>query len=242
MTAPRPFISLTLDSLAENLALDELLVVSAEEGKSGEILRFWEWQNYAVVLGAGCKIADDVDEQRCQADGVPILRRSSGGGTVLLGPGCLCYTLVLELESQPALQAIRSSYAWILARICEALSSLHSEIHQAGISDLAIGDRKFSGSAQQRKRRYLLHHGTLLYDFDLGRVGRCLRLPARRPEYREARAHEDFLINFPGNAAEIGRLLQTAWQATEPAPTLPLDQAAALARDKYLSDDWTSRR
>ncbi len=242
MTAPRPFIALTLESLAENLALDELLLVSAEEGKSGEILRFWEWPNYAVVLGAGCKLTDDVDERRCQADGVPILRRSSGGGTVLLGPGCLCYSLVLELDSQPALQSIRSSYAWILAKICDALSTIHPGIHQAGISDLALGDRKFSGSAQQRKRRFLLHHGTLLYDFDLGRVGRYLQLPHRRPEYRAARAHEEFLINFPGNAAEIAKLLQAAWQATEPAPSLPLDRAAALAHDKYLSDDWIRRR
>ncbi len=184
VTPPRPFISLTLDPLAENLALDELLVVSAEEGKSSEILRCWEWQEYAVVLGAGCKLAEDVDEQRRRTDGVPIFRRSSGGGTVLLGPGCLCYSLVLELESEPALQSIRSSYAWILARICAALSSIHPGIHRAGISDLAIGDRKFSGSAQQRKRHFILHHGTLLYDFDLGRVGRYLRLPTRRPEYR----------------------------------------------------------
>ena len=52
-------------------------------------------------------------------------------------------------------------------------------IERAGISDLAIGGRKFSGSAQQRKRRFLLHHGTLLYGFDIPSIGRYLRLPAR---------------------------------------------------------------
>src|SRR5437667_5341974 len=88
------FLDLTLPTAAENLALDEALLLEAEAGRGGEVLRLWEWSRYAVVLGAGCRLAE-VDEAACAADAVPILRRASGGGTVLLGPGCLCYTLVL---------------------------------------------------------------------------------------------------------------------------------------------------
>jgi lipoate-protein ligase A len=64
-------------------------------------------------------------------------------------------------------------------------------------SDLAIGDRKFAGHAQRRTRTTLLHHGTILYDFDLGCVGRLLREPARQPAYRRGRSHADFLVNVP---------------------------------------------
>lgn len=216
--------------------------MGAEEGKPGEVLRVWEQRDYAVILGAGCRIAEDVDLERCRADGIPVLRRSSGGGTVLLGPGCLCYSLVLSLETDIALQGIRSSYAWILAKIGAAFSTLHADIYQVGISDLAIGDRKFSGSAQQRKRRYLLHHGTLLYDFDLARVGRYLRLPARRPEYREARSHEEFLINLSAQSDTLIANLREAWQATMATEFPNLERVRTLARDKYLADEWTHRR
>jgi lipoate-protein ligase A len=240
--APRGFLSMTLPNLAENLALDELLVVGAEEENGGELLRLWEWQHYAVVLGAGCRLEEDVDTVRCQMDAVPIFRRSSGGGTVLLGPGCLCYSLVLDMESEPALQSIRSSYAWILTKICIAIGSVDPGIHQAGISDLAVGERKVSGSAQQRKRRFLLHHGTLLYDFDLHRIGRYLRMPARRPEYRAGRSHDEFVTNLPADAARLSRLLQEAWQATGEVPAVPVERAAVLGRDKYLSEEWTRRR
>src|SRR5437868_2848192 len=89
------FLEKTLPTLAENLALDEALLLEAEAGRGGEVLRLWEWPLPAVVLGAGCRLAEDVDEERCRADGVPVLRRASGGGTVLLGAGCLLYTLVL---------------------------------------------------------------------------------------------------------------------------------------------------
>ena len=52
------------------------------------------------------RLAQDVDEAACQADGVPILRRSSGGGTVLLGRGCLLYSLVLSYDRSPALAEV----------------------------------------------------------------------------------------------------------------------------------------
>ena len=53
-------LELTLPTPAENLALDEALLLEAESG-AGEVLRLWEWPAPAVVLGSGCKLAEDVD-------------------------------------------------------------------------------------------------------------------------------------------------------------------------------------
>src|SRR5438309_1674831 len=65
----------TLPTVAENLALDEALLLDAEAG-GPEVLRLWSWPTHAVVLGAGGRLAGDVDEAACKTDGVPILRRS----------------------------------------------------------------------------------------------------------------------------------------------------------------------
>src|SRR4051794_15913181 len=110
-------LALTLATPADNLALDEALLLSGEAGEGGEVLRLWEWPGPAVVLGAGCRLAQDVDEAACAADGVPVLRRASGGGTVLLGPGCLCYSLVLRYDRAPELAHIPTSYVYILDRL-----------------------------------------------------------------------------------------------------------------------------
>src|SRR5262249_9077228 len=152
-----------------------------EAGAVGAVLRFWEWPRAAVVLGAGGVLSQDVLEVACHEDNVPILRRASGGGTVLLGAGCLCFTLVLPYERAPALSEIASSYRYILDRIGEALADVLPGIERAGTSDLAVAGQKFSGNAQQRKRRWLLHHGTLLYKFSLELIGRYLRQPVRQP-------------------------------------------------------------
>src|SRR5690606_7342047 len=137
---------------------------------------------------------------------VPILRRASGGGTVLWGKGCLLYTLVLRYDREPALTQVRPSYEWILGEVANAVGL--RGIEQAGISDLSVAGRKFSGNAQQRKRDHVLHHGTILYDFDLASIERYLKLPPRQPEYRANRPHADFLCNVPLSRDEVADRLR----------------------------------
>jgi lipoate-protein ligase A len=233
------YLDLTLPEAADNLALDEALLLEAEAGAGGEVLRLWEWPRPVVVLGAGCRLADDVDEAACRADGVPILRRASGGGTVLLGPGSLLYSLVLCYERTPELTRIDSSYRFILGRIARALGE---DVGQEGTSDLARAGRKFSGNAQQRKRAYLLHHGTLLYAFDLARVRRYLLPPPRQPAYRAGRGHEAFLCNLPLAAEELKRRLRDLWQADEEETAWPADRVRQLAAEKHASPAWVRRR
>jgi lipoate-protein ligase A len=233
-------LELTLASPEEDLALDEALLLAAEAGQAGEVLRLWERPGPAVVLGSGCKLAEDVDVAACRAGGVPVLRRSSGGGTVLLGRGCLCFSLVLAYDRAAALSEIRPSFAWILQRVIAGLAV--PGVEQAGISDLAVAGRKFSGNAQQRKRHHLLHHGTLLYDMDLAAVSRYLRQPARQPEYRAGREHGSFLCNLGLGRGELVERLGLAWGAQRRRDTWPGDLVRQLVEEKYTRVEWTWRR
>jgi lipoate-protein ligase A len=237
---PLHYLDRTLPDAAENLALDEALLLEAEAGRGPEVLRVWESPAPVVVLGAGCKTAEEVDEDACARDGVRVLRRSSGGGTVLLGPGCLLYTLVLRYDRAPELAEIRSSYCHILRHMARAVGV--SAALPAGTSDLAVAGRKISGNAQQRKRDHLLHHGSLLYAFDLRRVGRYLRPPPREPDYREGRAHEQFLVNLGFPADRLKEGLRREWEASDELQTWPEAEVRRLVAEKYASDAWVHRR
>jgi lipoate-protein ligase A len=111
----------------------------------------------------------------------------------------------------------------------------------AGSSDLTLAGRKFAGHAQQRKRHHLLHHGTLLYGFDLGRIGRFLREPPKQPDYRERRPHAEFVGNLPASGAALRAALMEAWQARETA-SVPLEEARRLVAEKYADPVWVRRR
>jgi lipoate-protein ligase A len=236
------FLDFTLTTPAENLALDEAFLLEAEAGRGGEVLRIWEWSTPAVVLGSGCKLKEDVKEAACIRDGVPILRRASGGGTVLLGSGCLVYSLVLRYDRAAELQEIRSSYEHIFGQIIRALSDKVPGIEPVGISDLALRGRKFSGNSQQRKRDHLLHHGTILYAFSLKQVEEYLLAPARQPEYRQGREHEAFLCNLPMRREELIAQLRTAWGADEASDAWPVAVVQQLVSEKYGSTAWVRRR
>lgn len=230
-------LDLTLPSAEANLALDEALLLEAEAGALGEMLRFWEWPQPAVVLGAGCRLAAEVVESACAADGVPILRRASGGGTVMLGRGCLAFSLVLRYARAAELEEVRPSYRYILERIAAAL-----QCEVAGTSDLALAGRKCSGNAQQRKRSHLLHHGTIMYEFDLSAVSCYLCEPARQPDYRGQRRHQEFLCNLPLGVETIKARLRECWQAEQPLAEWPEERAEQLVTAKYTSLAWLRRR
>ena len=236
------FLDLTLPTPEENLALDEALLSLAEQTEGSEVLRVWEVKAPCVVLGHFCRVADDVNESACAADGVPVRRRVSGGGTVLIGPGCLNFSLVLDARLRPELVDVSRSHVLILDRIAEVLAARKPRIGFDGTSDLCLDGRKFSGNAQRRRRNWLLHHGTLLYNFPLEHIGRYLLEPPRQPTYRAHRPHSDFVTNFPAQAAWLVEGFRLAWAADDPLPVWPREMTAQLVRSRYARPEWIRRR
>lgn len=158
-------------------------------------LQFWESSQPVVVLGRSGRAEEQVNLPAAQQLGVPVLRRCSGGGAVVLAPGCLNYSLILPLDRFPELRDVRLSFRVILDAVCRSLDIEGLAVR--GASDVALFDRKVSGNAQRRSRHALLHHGTLLYHFDAGLAEALLPVPCRQPEYRRGRGHLDFLGNIP---------------------------------------------
>lgn len=200
-------------SLEENLAYDVSLLDAAELDPSPGILRFWEPSRYGVVVGRSNDIGREVRQASCRADDVPIVRRASGGGAVVVGPGCLCFSLVLPIPAELPQLGVSGVTRAVMQRLADALSSPAEIIRVQGISDLVLGDRKFAGNAQRWKRRAFLHHGTILYDFDLRRIARYLETPSRQPDYRGGRGHGDFVVNLPRSRDELTESLLHAWNS-----------------------------
>jgi lipoate---protein ligase len=97
---------------------------------------------------------------------------------------------------------------------------------------------KFSGNSVRCRRNHFLYHGTLLYDFPLALIERCLRMPPRVPEYRAGRAHGAFVTNLPVAAETLRRAIKTAWNAVAPRDDWPREQTAELVRVKYGRPEW----
>ena len=248
-----PLLDLTYPTPAENLACDEALLDWFEENGGDGLLRFWEPENYFVVVGYGNHVETEVNVAACDAEGIPILRRCSGGGTVLQGPGCLNYSLVLKIEEHGPLASITAANRFIMERNREAIETEvrgqkpEARIEVRGHTDLALGPSlKFSGNAQRRRKHFLLFHGTFLLNFDLALIDKFLRMPSKEPDYRQGRSHMNFLTNLHEPGDTVKRSLAEAWSASDmPAgrrrsqvEVVPRDAIALLVRDKYVTKEW----
>jgi len=232
----------TFPTPEQNLACDEALLDCAESGEGGETLRFWEPTTPFVVLGHSNRLTLEVDASACERLGIPILRRCSGGGAVLQGPGCLNYALILRIEAAPTLATVTQTNRFIMDRHRDALSALLREpVEIEGVTDLVIAGRKFSGNAQRRKRHFLLFHGTFLLNLDLTLVERALLLPPKQPGYRGNRGHLDFLRNLHVSAAAVKEALGASWQASRPVPSTPIERIERLVHAKYSLPAWTRK-
>lgn len=218
---------------ASNLALDEALLESAENGTWGEMLRIWESPVYFAVLGYSSRWKMEVNP----GASIPVLRRKSGGQTVLQGPGCLNFTLILKASDKSGIQSdtravmeknLRAAAGWPLPASPEI----------QGISDLVCGGKKFSGNAMRRGKSFYLFHGTFLYSFDLLKIAECLGAPEREPEYRKKRSHLDFLMNIPAEKNLIVDSLRREWQAREEISNLPEMEVKRLKSEFYGCESW----
>lgn len=237
------FLDRTFSSPEENLACDEALLDMCEEGYPEDLLRVWESPVRFVVLGYANSVAREVFREACISSGIPILRRCSGGGTVLQGPGCLNYALLLHIHRHPVLHDISSTNRYILERHAECLRSLIPfDIQLQGHTDLALQGSKFSGNSQRRKGKALLFHGTMLYDFPLDSMHEYLPFPSVEPSYRHGRSHSAFLTNIPVDANGLRALLRQTWGAGNELTDIPYERIARLVREKYSSPEWTFRR
>ena len=237
-------IDLTLDNAAENLALDEALLEAAEaHACPAEMLRVWESPEWVAVVGRSSRVDEEVRLDECALRGIPVLRRCSGGASVLIGPGCLLYSVVLSCELRPALRMIEEAHRFVLDHTARALAAIcPGTILRQGISDLTLGNRKFSGNSLRCKRTHLLYHGTLLYDFALPLLGLCLKSPPRQPEYRACRDHDQFVTNLPVAATLLRQTLIESWQPERVLDAWPRDLTNQLVRERYARHEWNLRR
>ncbi len=235
-------VKYTHNSPEEAIALDELLLLKAESGELRETLRLWSSEEYFVVVGRAGKVAEECFSGRCRERGIKIIRRISGGGTVLQGPGCINYSVVLSYERDGRFKDIRYSYRRILQNIADAFKSKGHDMEVFPVSDLAMNGKKVSGNAQARKRKYFLHHGTFLFGFDPDMISLCLRHPPAEPEYRRGRAHGDFLTNISITGTELEETVKKIFLPHDTAPYKPASDDLKALREliaaKYSKDEW----
>jgi lipoate-protein ligase A len=255
---------------AENMAIDEAITLAIAEGWVPPTLRFYAWAPPCVSLGRNQKHAE-LDVARCAARGHDVVRRPTGGRAILHTDE-LTYSVIAAPDHPLMAGLVLDSYLRLSAGLVAGLARLGIAAEPApgtnragpdvspacfevpSAYEIVAGTRKVLGSAQARRARSVLQHGSLPLTGDLTRVVDCLTFAAEA----ERDALRSSLLGHAATAEELaGRPISFA-EAEDAmiagiAEALAIDLipgelsdaernwAVALQRERYGNPEWTAR-
>ncbi|MGC8917458.1 MAG: lipoate--protein ligase family protein [Thermoanaerobaculum sp.] len=186
-------------------------------------LRVLPVSSVAVVLPRSRDPGREVFLDRCARDGVPVVRRPSGGGAVVLAPGVVTLSALAPLQGPRHVPALFARFCGLVVQGLEDLGV--PPLRLQGVSDLCLGDRKVVGSSLRLLAHAVLFQASVLVSVNVALLERYLPLPSRAPDYRKGRPHREFVTTleaagFSLTPAEVeaglrARFLQTL--ASDPA-------------------------
>jgi lipoate-protein ligase A len=254
---------------ATNMALDQAILEAVAAGASPPTLRFYAWSPPCLSLGRGQPLAD-VDQAACRAAGVDIVRRPTGGRSILHTDE-LTYSVALLQSDRRAEGGIVESYRRLSEGLLAGLNRLGVPAVQAvdrsppGVEvtavcfetpayyEITVGGRKLVGSAQWRAQGGVLQHGTLPLYGDLARIIDCLALTDQERDSQRQRLYLQALtleeargrrVSFAAAAQALAEgfahVLNLALQPGDPAPG-ERARAAQIRDSVYAAPGWTGR-
>jgi lipoate-protein ligase A len=255
---------------AANMATDQAILEAVIDGLSPPTLRLYAWSPPCLSLGRNQPLSD-IDQVACRAAGVDIVRRPTGGRSILHTDE-LTYSVALLQTDPRAEGGVTGGYRRLSEGLLAGLHHLGVPAVQAvgrrrpeteltaicfetpADYEITVAERKLVGSAQWRALGGVLQHGSLPLFGDLNRIVHYLALSGAERQAQqdslclqattleEALGHAlPFDQVAQALAAGFGEVLNLS---LVPGKLTPRErtQAADLRTEMYTNPLWTTRR
>ena len=146
----------------------------------------------AIVMGAFANIDQVIDLDRYTKTPVPIIKRFTGGGTVVVDENTLFQSFIFNKDSIENTAYPQQIMLWHAEFLKKCYANIDLNLTE---TDLTIGNLKVGGNAQSISRHRWVHHTSFLWDFDPSKM-KLLKYPPKTPTYRQKRSHEEFLTTL----------------------------------------------
>lgn len=153
----------------------------------------WIPDKVYIVLGASNNALNSLRIENVVEDKITVLRRPSGGQTVILTPNNIIISVVYFnnlMQPKDVFQHINKLIVSVIEEIGIPNLSL------MGISDIAISGKKILGSAIYRRKNALLYHAVLNLSEPISTIEKYLMHPSKEPDYRKGRSHSEFVTSL----------------------------------------------
>ena len=147
-----------------------------------------------IVLGASNNAKDAVVEETTVRDNIVVLKRRTGGQTVMLTPNNIIISAVITDEN---VMKPKDVFIRFNDHIMGAIAKNHTvQFSTRGISDIAMGEKKILGSSMYRGKGKLFYHAVLNFNEPSSTFQKYLKHPSNEPDYRKGRQHHEFVTSL----------------------------------------------
>jgi lipoate---protein ligase len=226
-----PFFNLAIEEILLKNRMDDFLILGINDP--------------AIIIGKHQSAHRESDTMFADMNGIPVIRRISGGGTVFHDNGNLNFTFITQ--SEPGKQVDFRKYT---RPVIEYLGTLGAEARFEGKNDLKIDGLKFSGNAEHVFRNRVLHHGTILFSSSLSMLKNAIRKDTSYYTTRAVASNPSPVMNLSDNVKLFDDISQfrsgmlsyflSTIQGARPyvLSAKDMDEAATLASSKYMTWEW----
>lgn len=161
------YIDTGTESAALNFGVEYYF--AAERIMDDDVFLFWRTRP-TLMIGKYQNMYEEIDLPYVRKNGIDVVRRLSGGGTIYTDRGSFQYSFI----GRGGREIDFSKY---IDPVCTALHSLGVPAERDGRNDITAFGRKISGNAQYKAGERTVHHGSILYSADIEEMERATRLP-----------------------------------------------------------------
>jgi lipoate-protein ligase A len=248
---------LLLSGLADahtNMSIDESIMIHVGQNISPPTLRLYGWSPPAVSIGYFQGLLEEIDLDMCKKMGVDYVRRITGGGAVF-HESEVTYSLAIPQVNTIVPQNVLESYKVICGGIIEGLKEFDIEAKFVPLNDIIVNGKKISGSAQTRRSRTLLQHGTLLIDTDLEKMFSILKVPSEKlkdkliSDVKERVTSLNDVLQKEIEFEEVCSKMASGFKSSLNIELIKgelseteISLASEIKKDRYSNLDWNHRR
>lgn len=130
------------------------------------VVLFWR-TTPTLMLGKYQNLLSEVNLEVAEKEGVQLVRRKSGGGTIFTDLGGWQFSFIQAQDDESI------DFAGFIKPVLAVLHELGIPAEFSGRNDILVHGKKFSGNAQYRTKGMVVHHGSILFDSDVETMLRC---------------------------------------------------------------------
>lgn len=152
-----------------------------------------------VCIGYHQLLEKEVDATYCRCQGIPVIRREVGGGTVYLDKNQLFFQCIFPKDRVP--QRIASLYKKFLQPAVNTYRTLGVKARYQPVNDIQVNGKKICGTGAGRIGEAAVVVGNIMFDFNYMEMSRILHVPSEK--FRD-KVHDSMQIYLSTLRRELG--------------------------------------